>query len=333
MKKLLFLFLIVFGNIFQTEAQQNNFSENYEKYIPEIKNFYQTQPKRPNITLSLDVIKAVRKAMDKPAKTVLSPSQMEIDGPYGKIGLRIFKPQQVEAVYLNIHGGGHIWGSAMSDDLLNDEMARKCKMAVVSVEYHLAPEYPFPAQVLDCNAAAKWIITNAQKEFGTDKIFIGGGSAGAQLAALTVLYVRDSLKAADNILGVGLHHGLFDLGLTPSHRNATDSTWGLNKQFLNELLAVICGNMSHEERQKTLHSPLYANLNDLPPAFFMVGNADAFLDDTLFMESRWRMAANKTYLAVFPYSAHGFNALPLGMANEANELFFKWVNERILQSK
>ena len=91
--------------------------------------------------------------------------------------------------------------------------------------------------------------------------------------------------------------------------------------------------MTQQERQKPLHSPLYADLKNLPPAFFLVGTADAFLDDTMFMETRWRMAGNKSYLAVFPLGAHGFNNTNLGIANEANELFFKWINERIDQSK
>ncbi len=59
-------------------------------------------------------------------------------------------------------------------DALNDEMARTCNVAVVSVGYRLAPEFPFPACIEDCEAAAKWLLNNAKKEFGTDKIFISG---------------------------------------------------------------------------------------------------------------------------------------------------------------
>jgi len=60
-------------------------------------------------------------------------------------------------------------------------------------------------------------------------VYISGHSAGAQLTAATILYIRDSLHAADKISGVVLGNGIFDLGETPSHRNATDSTPGLNK--------------------------------------------------------------------------------------------------------
>ena len=100
------------------------------------------------MAITPEVVKMVRGMMDKPQKTVLNPSQQTIEGQYGKIGLHIFRPQIIEAVYLDIHGGGHLWGSPMSDDSLNDVLARTCHVAVVSVDYRLAPEYPFPAQML-----------------------------------------------------------------------------------------------------------------------------------------------------------------------------------------
>ncbi|TFH28367.1 MAG: alpha/beta hydrolase [Bacteroidia bacterium] len=328
-----FLFILSAIAVNNMSAQQNNLDVDYSEYQAEAREYYMAQPKIPHMTLSLEIIKMVRAAMDKPVNTVLVPTQQEIDGPYGKIGLRIFKPEKIDAVYLDIHGGGHIWGSAMADDSLNDVMAQRCRLAVVSVDYHLAPEYPFPAQIYDCNAAVKWLLANAEAEFGTDKIFIGGGSAGAQLAATTAIYVRDSLNAASKILGVGLQQGLFDLGLTPSHRQASDETWGLNKWLLSEVLRHICGTMTMEERQNPFCSPLYADLQNLPPAFFLIGTADALLDDTYFMEARWRSAGNKTYLAVFPEVAHGFNILHLKMADLANELYFNWINERIAQSE
>jgi len=258
-------------------------------------------------------------------KTILQPMLKNIKGPGGDIPLVIFRPDTILAVVLDIHGGAWSVGTAANDATLNDEMARKCKVAVVSVDYRLAPEYPFPACIDDCKAAAKWLLTNAQKEFGTDKIFISGASAGGHLAAVTAFYIRDSLKAIDKVKGVNLVYGCFDLGRTPSCRQVTDTTLLLYKKSLEESLQLVFGGWSIEQRQKPEYSPLYAELKGMPPALFTVGTADPLMDDTFFMETRWRNAGNKTYLAVYPESPHGLNILPTKMAKIANELMCQWI--------
>jgi len=325
------LVFFVFADIIS--AQQNNLSEDYNACLPEIREYNRSLKTLPNISLTPDIVKVVRKMMEKQVKTVLQPYQKEIDGPNGTIGLRIFKPDKVNAVYMYIHGGGNLWGTAASDDSLNDNNARACKMAVISVEYHLAPEYPFPAQVEDCFSVARWLINNAASEFGTDKIFIGGGSAGAHLSALTAIYVRDSLKAIDKVLGVNLQYGIYDLGLTPSHRSATNTTPGLNKHILNEIMKMVFGKFSMEQLQSARFSPLYADLKNLPPAFFTIGTEDALLDDTYFMEARWRSAGNKTYLAVYPECVHGFNTVPLKISKIANTKINGWMKQLISGKK
>ncbi|MCW0483975.1 alpha/beta hydrolase [Gaoshiqia sediminis] len=326
MKLTQILFLLTFlgcGNL--GIAQQNNLDEDYSSYLSEIRSFYAVQPPFPKITLTPESIKMARKLFDKPQSTVLTPTEKEIDGPYGTIGLRIFQPEMVDAVYLHIHGGGNLWGSSCSDDSINDVLARTCQVAVVSIEYHLAPEYPYPAQIEECSIAAKWLLENSKQLFGTEKILIGGGSAGAQNAAATMLYVRDTLNAASKVLGLCLHYGIYDLSKTPSHRLATNDTPGLNKLFLEEIMRVAYGQFSLARLQSPGFSPLYADLEGLPPTFFLCGTADAFIDDTNFMESRWRMAGNETYLALFPECAHGFNNLNLKIAEVANKLWFDWV--------
>jgi len=327
------IFLLISLCAVKLSAQQNNLSRDYSSYLPEIRNYYKNQPVAARMEITPAVIKMVRQMLDQPRQTLLTPSVEEINGPNGKIGLRIFRPEKINAVYLDIHGGGNVWGTARFDDSLNDVMARKCNIAIVSVDYHLAPEFPYPAQIIDCNAAAKWLLKNAGTKFGTEKIFIGGGSAGAQNAATTIIYIRDSLKSAHKILGVGLQYGIFDLSKTPSHRQATENAPGLNKYILEQMMKAAYGQFSIAQLQNPLFSSLYADLTNLPPAFFMCGTADPLVDDTNFMEARWRMAGNKTYLALFPEAGHGFNLEPTKIAEVANDLYFDWIKNLIANSK
>lgn len=330
-KKLLITCILIPLLIFTNKgfSQQTNANEDYSSYLPQVRAFNNELAHMPQgaSVLTKEGLAAARNSMvaGNSIKTQLQPSVKNIPGPAGNVGLRIFKPDTIRAVVLEIHGGGWSLGTAASDDIQNDNMARTCKVAVVSVDYRLAPEYPFPACINDCKAAAKWLVNNSVKEFGTDKLIISGGSAGGQLGAEMALYIRDSLHAIDKVIGVNLMYGCFDLSRTPSSRMATDSTPILSKKYMDDTYELVFHGWSKEQLQNPQYSPLYADLKNLPPALFTVGTADPLIDDTYFMEARWRLAGNKTYLAVYPESSHIFNFFHTEMAAAANEKIFQWI--------
>jgi acetyl esterase/lipase len=320
-------FLLFTNSLF---AQQTNANEDYSSYLPEVRAFNQQLAQMSQgggvSVLTKEGLAAARNSMaDNSIKLQLQPFVKYIPGPAGNLALRIFKPDTIRAVVLEIHGGGWSVGTAASSDMQNDIMARTCKVAVVSVDYRLAPENPFPACINDCKAAAKWLVNNAMKEFGTDKLFISGASAGGHLSAITTLYIRDSLRAIDKVRGVNLIYGCFDLSRTPSFRMATDSTLFLTKKYIDDSYELVFHGWSNEQLRNPKYSPLYADLQHLPPALFTIGTKDPLIDDTYFMEARWRLAGNKTFLAVYPESSHGFNFFPSQMARAANEKMFQWI--------
>jgi acetyl esterase/lipase len=106
-----------------------------------------------------------------------------IDGPAGPLRLRVFTHEQPAGVLFHIHGGAWMSGSPEMMDLLHEMVVDTCRLAVVSVDYRLAPEHPYPAGQDDCEAAAVWLLDHAREEFGSDELLIGGESAGAHLAA------------------------------------------------------------------------------------------------------------------------------------------------------
>ena len=313
-----------------SSAQESNLKEDYSAYLQEVRNFNKMLSQFPQsgTILTKEGLDKSRESMKAfiNTKTILKPSVKNIQGPAGNIPLTIFKPDTIRGVVLEIHGGGWMSGSPEYDAQFNDELARTSKVAVVSVDYRLAPENPFPACIEDCKAAAKWLINNSKKEFATDKIFISGGSAGGHLAAVTTLYIRDSLKAIDKVKCVNLIYGVFDLGRTPSYRLATDSSF-LSKKMMDEIFQLVFKGWSTEKLQSPEYSPLYADLHGLPPALFTIGAADPLADDTYFMEARWRFAGNKTYLAVYPESPHGVDIFPTQMAKAAKQKMYQWIKD------
>ena len=239
-----------------------------------------------------------------------------IRGPAGEIPLRVIKPRgAVRGVYLHIHGGGHVLGSEDMMDPALDALANRAGAVVVSVGYRLAPEHPYPAGPDDCEAAAVWVAENARREFGSERLVIGGESAGAHLSAVTILRLRDRHRLTP-FRGANLVYGIYDLTFTPSVRN-----WGERNLVLSTPIVEWFSN--HFIPDKSLRgtrdaSPLRANLRGMPPALFTVGTLDPLLDDSLFMSSRWAAAGARAELAIYPGGVHGFNLFPTSLARAAN---------------
>ncbi len=265
-----------------------------------------------------EIFRAARRRGEGPFPApVMSPRArtIVITGKDGNdITLRVIAPANPRGIYLHIHGGGWVLGGADMQDPMLERIADHTGQAVVSVEYRLAPEHPYPAGPDDCEAAAAWLIQNGQREFGASAMTIGGESAGGHLAAVTILRMRDRY-GYNGWRGANLVYGAYDLSMTPSQRQFGDTRLVLRtsdmRQFYNAFMPDIA------DRRVPDISPLYADLKGLCPALFSVGTKDALLDDSLFMHARWVAASNPAELAIYPGGAHGFTLFPNALAQSA----------------
>jgi acetyl esterase len=245
------------------------------------------------------------------------------------IPIRVFVPDEVHAVYLHMHGGGFVLCHADHFDEALAPTAEKCKVAVVSVDYRLAPENPYPAAADDCETVAVWLAENAKPEFGTERLIIGGESAGANLSVVTLIRMRDR-HGFTGFLGANLVYGCFDISMTPSQRN-----WGERDLVISTPLIEWFNGQYVPQKEKRTDpdvSPLYADLTNLPPALFTVGTLDPLLDDSLFMHVRWLAAGNPSELAVYPGGTHVFNMFPTKIAREANKKILHFIAKKAEES-
>ncbi len=247
----------------------------------------------------------------------------EIPGPAGPIPLRVIAPEKPTAVYLHFHSGGWTLGDQEQDDPRLDRLAGELGFACVSVGYRLAPENPYPAGPDDCEAAALWLAREGARRFGTERLLIGGESAGAHLAVVTLLRLRDRHKLTP-FARANLTAGSYDLDLTPSARLFGDRKLVLGARDIRLFVANYLQN--GEDRTDPDVSPLYADLAGLPPAIFTVGTRDPLLDDTLFMAARWIAAGGEAELSVWPGSAHVHTSLPEPNAKPAYDRVMAFLN-------
>jgi acetyl esterase/lipase len=250
-----------------------------------------------------------------------------IDGPAGPLRLRVLRSGQVRACYLHVHGGGWALGGPDRQDHTLLRFAAAARVGVVAVDYRLTPEHPHPAGVADCVAAIRWLAATQERELGAGRLIVGGESAGAHLAALALLELRDHGEI-ESVAAANLAYGVYDVSMTPSARR-----WGNQRIVINTPdLVLFAALYAPKERHRDPQiSPLYADLTGMPTALFSCGTHDPLLDDTLFMAARWQAAGSPAELALYAGAPHEFLNLrePIAAADDARRRMVAFV-ERVL---
>ena len=228
------------------------------------------------------------------------------------IMLRVYRPQghtgRLPVVYY-IHGGGMVLGSVPGSDVYCKNLCRSVVATVVSVEYRLAPEHPYPAPLEDCYAGLLWLSENAGKlNVDAKRIAIMGDSAGGGLATGLGLLARDRKKI--KIAFQALIYPMIDDRNVKSARVAKGDhyVWSRanNKHGWQAYLGRKFG---------TASVPVYAaparakNVAGLPPTYICSGDMDLFLKEDMALAGKLMAAHVPVELHIYPGAFHGFDSL------------------------
>jgi acetyl esterase/lipase len=246
----------------------------------------------------------------------------------GRASVRVIRPTgAVRGVVLDFHGGGWVIGNARMNDRVNEALIRACDVAVVSVDYRLFGSTKIQGLIDDCVAAALWVLRDEEHAFAGLPIIVVGESAGAHLAAVTLLQLK-AKELLHRIAGAVLYYGIYDLAGTASVRNAGSETLVLDGPTMLRGLRLITPELDDADRRRPSLSPLYAELSGLPPALMFVGELDPLRDDTLQMAERWRAAA-EVEMHLVPKSPHGLIQFSTRIAGKVLARSHAWINERV----
>ena len=243
---------------------------------------------------------------------VSSIEDTSLPGPDGPVPVRIYRPSldSITPVVVYFHGGGWVMGSPEMSDEFARQLCSGSECTVVSVDYRLAPETPFPGGLEDCYAATAWTAENAEA-LGVDatRLAVAGDSAGGNLAAAVCLLARERG-------GPAIAHQLLIYPVTdddferPSYVDNAEGyllTRDMMRWFWEQYLA------DPAEADNPLVAPLKADLSGTPGATVITAGYDPLRDEGNALAERLAAAGVPVELRQFPGMVHGFLTLAGGL--------------------
>lgn len=250
--------------------------------LPDAQSYLDRLAANPRPALTRELLAMIRKIPrermvstdDLPVGELATVENVTMQGPAGEIHLRLFDARVERApspVVVFFHGGAYVVGSIETHAGLAAEIARRLDLPVISVEYRLAPEHPWPAAVDDGEAATRWIAQNGQ-HFGRDftGLVISGDSAGGNLTLVTTA----SLMADPTTIPV-----LMQMPIYP----ATDKT----KKYPSSIMFSKGYGLDISDDDEDFYaadpnsvraSPLLGSLADMPPTVMVTASLDPLRD-------------------------------------------------------
>jgi acetyl esterase len=221
--------------------------------------------------------------------------------------MRIYRPVDLEGplpVLIFFHGGGFVIGDRDTHDVPCHRLSLGAECLVVSVDYRLAPEHPFPAAVDDAWAATRWVVEHAA-ELGGDpaRVAVGGDSAGGNLSAI-VCHLAKQDGAPKLVYQLLIYPGT---DLTCGMRS--HETLGKGYRLTTELLDWFMGHYFTQggDRRQLTASPLFADdFTGLPAALVVTAGYDPLKDEGRAYADRLREAGVATDLVEYEGMIHGF---------------------------
>ena len=216
-----------------------------------------------------------------------------------------------DTIILYLHGGAYNIGSTKSHRNLTSHLAKASEATILLLDYRLAPEHPYPAALTDAVKAYKWLIDCGHL---ADDIVIVGDSAGGGLAVATALSLKDEGLQMPRALG--LISPWADMTMSgESVKSKADLDPMIRKDWLDAMINNYATDLPPDS---PLCSPIYADLEGLPPVYIQVGSDEILLDDAVRLAQRIESSGGRVNLDVWEDMWHVWH-FQAGLIPEANK--------------
>jgi acetyl esterase len=238
-----------------------------------------------------------------PGPELAEVRDLMVPGPGGGIPVRVYRPEAPGAlpILVWLHGGGWAIGSLATSDAPARLLAEAASAVVVSVDYRLAPEHPFPAALDDSLAAVRWVAAHAD-ELGGDatRIAVGGDSAGGNLAAVVARRLRGTL----DLRLQALIYPVCDAGLDTASYAEFGERFGLTAAGMERFWRLYVDGADPTDPDA---SPLRAtDLAGVAPAYVVIADHDVLRDEGLAYAAALEQAGVPVTVRTFEGTIHGF---------------------------
>jgi acetyl esterase len=275
----------------------------------------------PQWRLPIDEVRASFRALWSPSITgapveVASIEDRSVDTDAGAVRVRVFTPKadNLRPIMMYFHGGGYVKGGVVETDAFCRSLARTTGNVVVSVDYRLAPEHPYPAALDDAYNCSLWAYENAGALGGTkDSFSVCGESAGGNLAAVICLLTRSGAEIdisrqilLQPVVDFTISFPSIDMPASECLVPREDLAWYYEEYYGTEA-----------DRRDFTVSPIFADdLSGLPPALIITAEHDTLRDEGKAYADRLESSGVSTRYSCYSGMVHGFLQMA-GLVDEA----------------